>query len=89
MENELKIWGEEKPDEGKFFNVYERYSEEPVLCEMQVCGPEQSTHGLDVDTGPCGNGGTITSDLEIEDDTRWAYVPDPPDWDAIAKEGES
>lgn len=70
----LKVWGDEKPEEGELFMVYERNSDEPVFCEMDHGDACQIIQGLDCDTVAYGNGGTIVSDLDVEDNSRWYSV---------------
>jgi hypothetical protein len=79
--NELKIWGEGKPDVGRRFAGYERCSHYPSFFDMEVGGARRVTYG------PGGPAGAIVSFIVIPDEARWCYVPEPPDWDAIVREG--
>lgn len=72
--NELKIWGEEKPDVGRYVNLYLRYSDYGLWA--QVC----EHNGEVVVDGP-----ETRSMQRVWDIDRWCYVPGPPDWDAIGR----
>lgn len=81
---ELKIWGDEKPDVGRYFIAYGRHDEEPSLCEMFESGPRHSQFNWSIEYTGYGEGGTLLSELFFTDDTRWHYVEtEIPDWPAI------
>lgn len=82
MVSELKIWCEEKPEVGRRFLAYEQCTPNPSVGKMERDGVLRLTRGEN------GKFDVLVSFVVVDDSTRWCYVPDPPDWDAIAKEGE-
>lgn len=73
--NELKIWGEEKPEVGAEFLFWGIMASNPDLMRWH---PESN----EVVSG-CS---MCSIRAKPRYHSRWCYVPGPPDWDAIGRE---
>jgi hypothetical protein len=73
---DLKIWGKDNPDVGRYFLFFTPGVEAGFTCVMRGGAVETLL------------GGCLLGTDQVDDQARWCYIPETPDWMAIAR-GES
>lgn len=80
---ELKVWGECKPRDGSTWLAYLSYVATPVLMRWDESSREHGSVCQSVLINLTVEGDSESCPCPAKD-TRWCYVPEPPNWDEVS-----